>query len=142
MGAPLKNSEALRKKYNIKNYRHIYNQAYSENEINFLAKELLKWTKKSVKNNRFEKFFTPKGIGPQRITEFCQKNKYFKHVHELCKEMFLIRTEEMGMNKKYATNFMKLVMINRFGWTDSQKIQHSGEVIEKIQYVPVKTVKK
>ncbi len=126
MGRVRKNrSDTIKKRTGENSYigkfEHIFNKRYSDEEIKALADEMWGWFEQK-ENFWLKDFATSKMISRQRISEFAQKNNYFKYIYELCQDAQESKTIRLGLNKKFNPAIAVLMLKNNHKWTDQPQI--------------------
>lgn len=128
----MKKKNDKNKKYNPK-FLHAKNKHYTENEIHYLADEMLHWFEN--KNNFWLKDFAiSKRLPRQRISEFCKSNEYFSFMYSLCNEIQESKLFKLGLIKKYNAALPIFALKNNCGWNDKRYIA------EEFQENELKTV--
>jgi hypothetical protein len=109
-------------------FEHIFNHAWTEDEIKAFADELIGWMETEPKNLWFKDFLVEKRINATRLKEFCDKNEYFSKVYSLCKDIQESRMFKMGTSKTVNPAMFIIGLKNNHNWKDKQEIEHIGGI--------------
>jgi hypothetical protein len=115
-----KASDAIKKDVKIpyvKRWGNQFTQAFNDEYIERLADELWDWYQEK-ENFWLKDFATSKMLHRQRISEFAQRNAYFKWIYELCSDMQESKTLRLGLNRKFNPAIPVLMLKNNHKWTD------------------------
>lgn len=121
--------------------RKAYKHKYTDTVIEALADEMIEWFETKIVTSKGEKynlwfrdFAIQKRIPRQRFSEFAKKNKYFKYVNNICKDIQESRLFKTGMSSRANATMAIFALKNVSQWRDNQAIHHSGEVEYNINF--------
>lgn len=116
-------------------YQHLLNKHFTEDEIVYLADEMLKWFQ--VKKNYWLKdFANSKLISRNRIAEFCKRNVYFEFIYLACKEIQESKLLSLGLDKQYNTAMPIFALKNVCEWSDRVNVNGlSEEETERLRQI-------
>jgi hypothetical protein len=144
-------SDTIKKEKYIPKWEHIFNKKWTENEIIFLADEMLEWFEKKItykdKDGKdkeqsqlwLKDFAIEKRMTRQRISEFKEKSEYFNHIYDICNQIQESRLFRMGLTAKTAMPIFALK--NIAGWSEKQDI-NVNELPKIIQLTPASQMTK
>lgn len=124
--------EPIKKKPYERLFGNQFNLKYDIEYIERLADEMMQWfSEKDGELIWLRDFAIEKGIGNQRISEFAEKNDYFKYILTLCKEKQESILFKLGLKIKTAMPIFALK--NCSGWKDKKEIGFDEETITAIE---------
>lgn len=120
----------LKKGYKVK-FPHIHNKQWSDDEINYLADEMVKWF--SVPKNYWLKDFALKHhISNKIFTEvFCKRSEYFQEIYNYCKEIQESKLFHLGIKTRSSMPIFALKNISK--WRDKQEHEHIIKDVHEIK---------
>ena len=117
-----------------------FSKAYTDEEIERTADELLEWMELKTENLWYKDFCVEKRMGNQRISEFAKKNEYFAWIMDMCKDIQESRMFKLGTSKKTNPAMFIIGLKANHGWKDytEVKIQDMPEI--KFGIIPNRTL--
>ena len=123
-----KGSEAIKKR----RWGNQFSKAYTDEEIESIADEMLEWFKSEDKNKPknlwLKDFAIHKMLGQQRISEFAKQNEYFRWIYNICKDMQESYLFKLGLSKGVSGAMPIFALKNVAGWKDKVEVfEDEGE---------------
>lgn len=116
-----KASDAIKKevpKY-VRKWGNQFNRQFDDNTIEKIGDDMIAWFKSDPKNFWLKDFAIDQMIGVQRISEFAQKNEYFKWIYEMCQGIQESKVIRLGLNRKFNPALPVLILKNNHKWRDT-----------------------
>lgn len=104
---------------------HEFSKNWTDEQIEQLAEDLLKWFESDKNNLWLNDFAIEKRINRQRISEFAKRSEFFGNVYELCKSIQESRAVKLALTNKGNPAFLIFFLKNNFGWKDKQEIEQT-----------------
>ena len=118
-----KASETIKKEPYKRRWGNQFSKAYTDEEIEKLGDELLEWMESDPKNLWFKDFCVNKRISGQRISEFAEKNEYFRWLLSFCKDIQESRMFKAGTSRTINPAMFILGLKNNHKWQDQHQQQ-------------------
>lgn len=109
----------------IGKYEHIFNKRWTENEIKYLADELLDWMEQRNENLWTNDFFNERKITRTRVNDTFLLNEYFAKIYDICKSIQESRMFKAGTSKQTNPAMWIIGLKNNHGWTDKPERQET-----------------
>jgi hypothetical protein len=94
-----------------------------------LGKDLIEWQKKDNINIFFEEFLImERDLYPQLISYLSEKFSSFLKLIEQARKIQELKLQKYGTADKLNATITKFVLVNKHGWEDRTKQEHSGNI--------------